>query len=128
VLVIAIIIFQIQIAVRDAIKEIPKGLFYSVRTLGLSRLQIYRHLIIPAILPRLFSSLRITIGISISVLFFSENFATVYGIGYFIMNTFTVLHYEEMFAGILGLSLMGLLIFKFIDLLERKFCPWITRS
>jgi NitT/TauT family transport system permease protein len=126
-LVVTIIIFQIQIAVRDAIKEIPSGLFYSVRTLGLSRIQTYRHLIIPAILPKLFSSVRITIGISISVLFFSENFATVYGIGYFIMNTFSILHYEEMFAGILGLSLMGLLIFKLIDVFESRVCPWIRR-
>lgn len=125
VLIITIIVFQIQIAVRDAIKEIPRGLVYSVKTLGLTRPQRYRHLILPAILPKLFSSLRITLGISISVLFFSENFATEYGIGYFIMNSFTIIHYEEMFAGILGLSLMGLLLFKLIDLLEYRICPWI---
>ncbi|EQB88654.1 NitT/TauT family transport system permease protein [Clostridium punense] len=125
ILIITIIVFQIQIAVRDGIKEIPKGLFYSIETLGLSKTQKYVHLILPAILPKLFSSLRITIGISISVLFFSENFATVYGIGYFIMNAFTIIHYEEMFAGILGLSVMGLVIFKTIDVLERKYCPWI---
>lgn len=126
ILIVTIIMFQIQIAVRDGIKEIPRSLFNSMETLGLSTREKYVHLIIPAILPKLFSSVRITIGISISVLFFSENFATVYGIGYFIMNSFTIIHYEEMFAGILALSIMGLVIFKSIDLLEKKFCPWIN--
>ena len=61
----------------------------------------------------------------ISVLFFAENFATSYGIGYFIMNSWIMVDYVQMFAGILALSLMGILIFKMVDILERKVCTWV---
>lgn len=124
-LIIIIIIFQIIIAARDGVQEIPKELFYSVMSLGLNKLEIYRHLILPAVLPKIITSLRISVGVSISILFFGENFATTYGIGYFIMNSWLMVNYVEMFSGILALSIMGLLIFKLIDVLENKLCRWI---
>lgn len=127
-LIVFIIVFQFILASRDGVKEIPKELIYSVNSLGLSKLQFYRHLIIPALLPKIITSLRNSIGISISVLFFSENFATTYGIGYFIMNSFAMVNYVEMFSGIMALSLLGLILFKLIDILEMKLCPWIKIS
>lgn len=125
ILIVTIIIFQIMLAARDGVKEIPGELYYSVRSLGLNRLQIYKDLVVPAVLPKIISALRISIGVSIAALFFGENFATTYGIGYFIMNCWIMVDYVQMFAGILALSLMGMLIFKVIDLLERQLCPWI---
>jgi len=124
ILIIFIIIFQIIIAARDGVKEIPKELILSVRSLDLERIDVYRHLILPAILPKIFTALRICIGVSISVLFFAENFATKYGIGYFIMNSWSMVNYLEMFSGILALGLLGLLLFKILDLLEDIFCKW----
>lgn len=125
ILIITIIILQIVMATRDGIKEIPVQLLYSVKSLGLNTLGMYKHLILPAALPKIISTLRVSIGIAISVLFFSENFATSYGIGYFIMYEWSILKYTEMFAGIIGMSLMGLFMFKAIDLAERRLCPWI---
>lgn len=124
VLIILIIISQFIIAMRDGVKEIPKELFYSAESLGLSTSQIYRHLIVPAVMPRVISALRIGVGVSISVLFFGENFATTYGIGYFIMNSWVMASYVDMFSGILALSIIGLVIFKLIDLLDDRLCAW----
>ncbi len=124
ILMITIIVFQIILTVRDGVKEIPMELHHSVRTLGLNQWQTYTNLIIPAMLPKMISALRVCIGVSIATLFFSENFATTYGIGYFIMNCWVMADYTQMFAGILSMSIMGILIFKVIDLMEKKLCPW----
>lgn len=126
-LMVSIIIFQVLIAVRDGIKEIPNELFQSMKTLGLTPIQLYKHLVIPAMLPKLFSAIRISLGICISALFFAENFATAYGIGYLIMNAWSMVEYPKMFAGIIGLSLLGLILFKLVDLLEAKCCPWLKK-
>ena len=124
-LILFIIIFQFILAARDGIKEIPKELFYSVYSLSLSRVQVYYHLIIPSVLPKVITALRNSIGVSIAVLFFAENFATTYGIGYFIMNSWAMVNYVEMFSGIIALSLLGLILFKLIDYLEERLCPYI---
>lgn len=125
VLIIVIIIFQIIVTTRDGVKELSKELFYSVRSLGLSRPQIYKHMIIPGVMPNIITSLRISIGTSIAVLFYAENFATEYGIGYFIMNRWITVDYLGMFSGILALSIMGFGIFKLIDILENNLCEWV---
>ena len=124
-IVTAIIIFQIIVTTRDGVREIPKGMFYSARSLGMDKLELYRHLIIPAVMPKIITSLRISIGTSIAVLFFSENYATRYGIGYFIMNCWTFINYVDMYAGILGLSLLGYVLFKVVDYAEAKLCKWV---
>ena len=128
VLITLIIIFQIIVTTRDAVKGLGKELFYSVRSLGMNKQQIYRHLIIPAVLPKILTSLRISVGTSIAVLFFAENFATTYGIGYFIMNSWSTVNYTAMFSGILALSLLGLALFKIIDIIDAKLCAWVKVS
>lgn len=125
ILIITIIFFQILLAARDGTKEITKELLDSARSLKLNQRQIYSNVILPAVLPKMISALRISIGISLSTLFFAENYATHYGIGYFIMNSWIMVDYVAMFAGIMAISILGIGIFKLIDLLERKLCPWL---
>jgi NitT/TauT family transport system permease protein len=123
-LVSLILFFQIAITIRDSVKGVHPSYFLAIKSLGASKRQIYQHVIIPAILPNLFTSLRISVGTSISVLFFAENFATRYGIGYYIMDSWLKLDYNAMFAGIIAISLMGSALFGILDLMETKICKW----
>lgn len=119
-----ILFFQIAIAIRDSIKGIHASYFLAIKSLGASKWQTYHHVILPAVLPNLFTSLRISVGTSISVLFFAENFATQYGIGYFIMDSWLKLDYTAMFAGIVAISMMGSSLFMLLDAMEKYFCRW----
>lgn len=125
IMIMSIILFQIIVTSRDAVKELTKELFYSAKSLGMNRPQLYRHLVIPAVLPKIITAVRISVGTSIAVLFYGENFATTYGIGYFIMNSWSMVNYTEMFSGILGMSLLGYILFKVIDLIENHLCGWV---
>ena len=125
ILIMVIVIFQIIVTTRDSVKNINPEYFYSARSVGVKGWKIYRHVIFPAILPQILTALRITVGTSIAVLFYAENFATQYGIGYYIMNSWIMVNYVDMFTGILAISILGLLIFKAIDLLEEKYCHWV---
>ncbi len=125
ILITVIVVFQIIVTTRDSVKAISQEYFYSASSLGLSGIQIYQHLVFPAILPNILTALRITVGTSIAVLFYTENFAAKFGIGYFIMNSWSMVNYVEMFSGIVALSLLGLALFKLIDLLEDYFCYWV---
>jgi NitT/TauT family transport system permease protein len=119
-----IIVFQVIVASRDAVRNIPRETFYSMYSLGAGRLAIFRKVIIPASFPGLLTSLRISLGTALSVLFFTETFGTQYGMGYFIMDSWMRVNYVDMFSGILVLSVTGLLLFVVIDALESLLCPW----
>lgn len=123
-LIYLILYFQITLAVYDGVKAIPSHIFLSASTLQLKGYKLYRHVVLPAILPHVFTALRVSVGIGIAVLFFAETYATNLGLGYFIMNQWSLLNYEAMYAGIILLGALGYVIFRGMDLLKDRLAKW----
>ena len=123
-LVFLIIVFQVVVAVRDAVAAIPPETYAPLRVLGATFAQIVRHIIVPASLPKFITAVRVAMATAISVLFFTETFGTQYGIGYYIMDAWLRVNYLDMYAGITVLSTMGLLLFILLDWTERWLCAW----
>ena len=90
----------------------------SVRSLGASRFDIYRHVVVPASLPDIFTALRIGTGTAIAVLFLAETIAGSDGIGYYIGDAWGKIDYPAMFAGIIGMALLGVGLYEALDALE----------
>ena len=123
-LVFLIIVFQVVVAVRDAVAAIPPETYAPLRVLGATFAQIVRHIIVPASLPKFITAVRVAMATAISVLFFTETFGTQYGIGYYIMDAWLRVNYLDMYAGIVVLSAMGLVLFILLDWAERRLCAW----
>ncbi|MGB9920411.1 MAG: ABC transporter permease [Moorellales bacterium] len=123
-LVTTIIFFQILVASRDAARSIPQQSILSVLSLGASPRQVFRHIILPACLPKVLTALRVSLGTAISVLFFTETVAGTTGLGYYIFDSMYRADYSQMLAGIVAIAGMGLVLFALIDWLERRLCAW----
>ena len=107
IMIVLIIVFQIIITSRDAVKSIPPETFRSLQSLGASRSQMFTEIIFPASLPEVLTATRLALGTAVSILFFTETFGTEYGMGYFIMDAWMRVNYLDMYAGIVVLSFMG---------------------
>ncbi len=123
-LIFIIVVFPVIITVKDAVKTIPKEVFYHAKSLSLNKKEMYKEILFPAILPNLLSTLRISIGTSIAVLYLSETRGIGSGLGYYI-DSHVVVNNLNMFTGIFELSLIGYLLFIGIDILEKRWCKWI---
>ncbi|KAA6307378.1 NitT/TauT family transport system permease protein, partial [termite gut metagenome] len=110
-MIVLIILFQIIVNMRDSLKHIPRESFLMVTSLGAGRKDVFRHVILPAALPDLLSTLRVAVGTAISVLFVTETYGTDRGMGYFIVDAWMRINYTEMYAGIVILSMMGFFLF-----------------
>ncbi len=119
-----IIIFQVLISVRDFIKNLDSRYYLPLISIDAKPVDMFIHILIPASLPSLLSSIRIALATSISVLFFAETFGTTYGLGYYIMDAMLRINYVEMYSGILILSLTGFLLFALIDWIEKSLIKW----
>jgi NitT/TauT family transport system permease protein len=122
-----VVFFQILVTTRDASRQVSKSMVDSVLSLGAGQSQIYYHVIFPACLPKILTALRISLGTAIAVLFFSETIASVGtygGIGYFVMEAWARLAWNDMYAGIIAMGIMGFVLYLFLDWLEKKICPW----
>lgn len=118
------VFFQILVTARDAARQLEKPLIDSVASLGASRWQIYRHVVWPATLPEILTALRIASGTAIAVLFFAETIASEDGLGYYLMDAWTRCDWADLFAGVIAMSILGLFIYIFLELLERRVCAW----
>ncbi len=126
--VVLVLFFQILVAVRDAARAIPSAYLVSFASIGGTRLQSLRFVLLPAILPELLTALRLGTGTALAVLFFAETFFTNYGLGTFIVESWMRVSYPDMMAGIVAIALLGLLLFVVLDLVEHLVCWWKHRS
>jgi len=121
-----ILFFQILVVVRDQASILRPELIYSVRSLGAGRRALFRFVYLPATIPAALTALRVGIGTAIAVLFFAESFATTSGLGYYIIvESWGRLAYPEMYAGVVAMSVLGLLLYFAADALERRLAPWM---
>lgn len=123
-LITLVVFFQIVVVTRDAASSIPQASVQSMRSLNATPWQMFRHLILPGCLPQILTSLRITLGTAIAILFFAETFASFDGLGYFILDGMETREYPAMYAGIIGLALLGLCLYWLVDMLENRWCRW----
>jgi len=129
VFVISLVLFyQVLVVVRDAASNIRPELILSVRSLGARRRQLWRYVYLPACLPAILTALRVSTGTAIAVLFFAESFATQDGLGYYIIDTWASLSYAQMYAGVLAMSLLGLVLYIGLDWLEGRVCRWVKAA
>lgn len=118
--------FQILISARGAAKNIEDTHVTSVLSAGASRAQVYWHVILPATLPSILTSLRVSIGLGMAFLYIAETYGTFDprrgGLGAFIRaNSYSA---AQAFAGILAMALLGMILYVAIDLIERLLCRW----
>ncbi len=123
-----VIFGQLFVTGRDASKAIPSALIDSVRVLGFSGMAIARLVIVPSTAPSLMSALRVSLGTSIAVLFLSETFASIDGLGWYIMDAWSRIDYPDMYAAILALALFGLILYLVIDAIEAYLLRWRVQS
>ncbi len=123
-LMILTMIFQIILAVRDASKNINLAFYDIAVSSNLPKAYVFKNITLPAIIPELFTAIRISTGTAIAILFVVEAYGTRTGIGYYILDAWSRISYIEMYGGIVVVSLVGALLFLLIDILEKLISPW----
>jgi ABC-type nitrate/sulfonate/bicarbonate transport system permease component len=123
--IVLILFFQILVPVRDDAASLRPELLNSVKSLGAGRRALFRFVYLPASLPAVLTSLRLSVGTAVAVLYITETTATLLGLGYYIyLNYSTLFDYAATYAGAVAMGVLGLVLYFLIDWLERKLCPW----
>jgi ABC-type nitrate/sulfonate/bicarbonate transport system permease component len=96
--------------------------------MGATRMQIFRKLRWPACLPTLFSGLRVSTTLAVVGATIGEWVGSHQGLGYLMLQSNARLRTSLVFAAILMLSLLGLLLFGAIRIIERRVVHWRPAS
>ena len=107
--------FPIVVATMNGVRGIPPVFLQVARNFGLSRLEVMRRVVFPAILPRILTGLRIAFGIAWLVLVAAEMIAVDSGLGYLIIDARNAgKRYDLVVGGMLLIGIIGLLLDRLI--------------
>ena len=116
--------FLVLINTTVGVRDIEPIFIEAGRNYGANRRQMFRHIIIPAALPIIFSGLRLSLGTSLIVIIAAEFVAANYGLGYLIWFSWQTLLTENMFAGLVVIMILGALFTSGLQAVERRLMPW----
>ena len=104
---------------RDAVASVDVRLFEVARMLGLPRRKQIVKIALPAAAPRVFTALRLTLGIALIVAVTTEIAANPFGLGYAIISAGLSLRPDVMYAFLTWLALLGWLLNVGLTALHR---------
>lgn len=107
-----------------AIRAVPDELVQTALTLGATRAQVIRTVLIPAALPEIFDSFRVMNAISWTYVILAEFVNARRGLGYLIALAGNHLKTAEVFSGILVIGVIGLATDALIRLVNSLLFPW----
>ncbi|WP_135536039.1 MULTISPECIES: ABC transporter permease [Halostella] len=106
------------------VQGVNKLHIWSGKNFGASRLQIFRNIVLPASLPYIFSGVRMAMPIALIVTVVTELVASSEGIGYIIIRAQGSFAYETVFAGVVLISLIGILFDQALARLRERVLFW----
>ena len=116
-------VFPITVSATAAVKNIQLVYVRAARNFGLSGLQLFRHVILPATLPQIITGLRIALGIAWLVVVAAEMVVVnpqAGGLGYLIIDARNAgSRYDLVVAGMVLIGVIGLVLDLLIRQLEK---------
>lgn len=113
--------FSVAIAVDNAIKNVPPIYGKAARTMGVSKVQLYRHIILPAALPELVSGLKQGWSFAWRALMAGEVMTTSIGLGQTLITGRDLADINQVMLVMVVIILVGIVIDKGIfSVIERK--------
>lgn len=112
----------------EAIRRVPPVYVQAARTLGASERFIYRTVVTPAIVPSVFSALRVAAAISFALAIAAEYMGAQSGLGFLIMQASRTLQTDQIVAGIILIGLVSLALDYLIRAIGGRLLAWAPQS
>ncbi len=120
--------FMLVLLIADLAANVRKELLETAFTLGCSRWSAIRRVVLPACMPGIIDSLRVSLGWAWTYLVVAELLASNQGLGYMILQGMRGLKTERIYAGILIIGVLGIIFDRAFRILHDRLFPWSERA
>ncbi len=118
-----IMMINAQAGARSCAQDVLRA----AHTLGASRLQVFRHVVLPSALPQIVTGLRVALGTALSILVASELLGGDRGLGFIVLDASNFFRTTHVFAGIAIIGLIGLLSDRALAAAGQRLVHWEGR-
>ncbi len=118
------VFFPVAMNTYSGVKNVDPLLIKVAVSFNASWGKTMRSVVLPNALPMIFAGLRLAAGTSLLLLVAAEMIAAQVGIGALILHYGDLMITDRLMAGVIVLSLLGLLFNLFLQWVEKKAVPW----
>lgn len=118
----------VALSTASGVRGVSQERINAARSLGASRFQLVRHVILPSALPSILTGLRIALGAGWSTLVAAELVAATRGLGFMIQSAAQFLVTDVVVMGILVIAAIAFVLEFIIRRIERGLVPWAGRE
>jgi NitT/TauT family transport system permease protein len=112
------------LVVANTTRQVDGALLHAAQTLGAKNRQLLMHVVVPAALPGLFRDIRILIGWAWTYLVVAELIGEKSGISAFIYQQQRYRNFDNVYAAIIMIGMIGLICDQGLAALGRVLFPW----
>ena len=116
--------FPIVVSTVVGFKSVERDMLDLARSMKASKLQVFMRISLPQALPSIFAGLKVSVTLAVVGAVVGEFVGSNSGIGYVLQIANGNFDLPLMFAALTVLSLIGVLLFAAVDLVERLMIPW----
>jgi NitT/TauT family transport system permease protein len=115
----AICFLPILLTTARGLSEVDPDLIDLVRTVRASRWQVFTKIQLPGSLPYIFSGMKVAVVLAVAGAIVGEFIASEEGLGYLMLQVQVTLDTAAMFMAVLLITLVGVVLYWIVLLLER---------
>ncbi|MER7351201.1 ABC transporter permease [Streptomyces aurantiacus] len=116
--------FPVVISMVTGLKAVDPEMLQLSATMGARPWQTFLKIRFPASLPHLFSGLKVAVTLAVTGAVVGEFVGANEGLGYVILQANGNLDTPMLFAGLLVMSLIGVVLFVLVEIAEKLLLPW----
>jgi NitT/TauT family transport system permease protein len=116
--------FPMTIATMSGVDAVDRTLIRMAQSFGVSTFDIVVRVVWPAALPAILSGLRIASSIAIVLIVAAEMIGANEGLGAFVLMAGNLMQSDQLLAGVVVLSMLGLCVAALIGFAERRLLGW----
>jgi NitT/TauT family transport system permease protein len=116
--------FPVVVSTVVGFKSVERDMIDLARSMKASKLQIFLRISLPHALPSVFAGLKVSVTLAVVGAVVGEFVGSNSGIGYLLQIANGNFDLPLMFAALTVLSLIGVILFALVDLVERWMIPW----
>lgn len=116
--------FPVVVATVQGFKSVESDVIDLARSMGANPLKIFLKFRLPTALPAIFSGLKVSVTLAVVGAVVGEFVGSNSGLGYVLQKANGTFDLPLMFAALVVLSMIGVLLFLALELIERWLMPW----
>ncbi|MGH7091524.1 MAG: ABC transporter permease [Stellaceae bacterium] len=105
-------------------RGVETRLLWAAQNFGAGRFSVLRRVVLPAALPSIFAGLRVALPVSIIVVVLTEMIGDSIGLGYYITVWGTRFTFQNVYAAIIVIGIIGFTLDQILLLLRRRLVHW----